>query len=181
MLELGSGGGNNALHMKRDFELTLTDISGEMLALSGTINPELEHVQGDMRTLRLGQTFDAVFVHDAVCYMTTEGNLRLAIETAAVHCRPGGGVLFAPDYVRENFKESTERGGHDALDGRGLRYLEWAWHPNPNDETYTVDFAYLLREVDGQVRGTRGAAGAFGGATGDARGVRGRAAMTEIG
>ena len=32
--------------------------------MSRSINPECEHVQGDMRTLRLGREFDAVFVHD---------------------------------------------------------------------------------------------------------------------
>ena len=76
VLELGSGGGNNASHMKAHFELTLTDLSPDMLDLSRTINPELEHIQGDMRTLRLGREFDAVFVHDAVVYMTTEEDLK---------------------------------------------------------------------------------------------------------
>src|SRR5437868_1013654 len=57
LLELGSGGGNMALHYKRHFQSTLTDLSAEMLALSQTINPELEHIQGDMRTLRLGRLF----------------------------------------------------------------------------------------------------------------------------
>ena len=153
MLELGSGGGNNASHMKAHFpQMTLTDLSEGMLELSRTINPELEHVQGDMRTLRLGREFDAVFVHDAVVYMTTEADLRAAIETAAVHCRAGGVALFAPDHLRENFAPSTDHGGHDGEDGRGLRYLEWTWDPDPSDDTYTVDFAYLLREPDGTAR-----------------------------
>ena len=80
VLELGSGGGNNASHMKEHFELTLTDVSPQMLALSRTINPELEHIEGDMRTLRLGREFDAVFVHDALDYMTSEDDVRAAIE-----------------------------------------------------------------------------------------------------
>ena len=29
-----------------------------------------------MRSVRLGRTFDAVFVHDAIAYMTTEDDLR---------------------------------------------------------------------------------------------------------
>ena len=29
-----------------------------------------------MRNVRLGRTFDAVFVHDAIMYMTTEVDLR---------------------------------------------------------------------------------------------------------
>jgi SAM-dependent methyltransferase len=152
VLELGSGGGNNASHMKAHFQMTLTDISPEMLALSRTINPELEHIQGDMRTLRLGREFDAVFVHDAIVYMTTEADLAAAIQTAFVHTRPGGVALFAPDHLRESFAPSTDHGGHDGADRRSLRYLEWTWDPDPHDTTYTVDFAYLLREEDGSVR-----------------------------
>jgi SAM-dependent methyltransferase len=152
VLELGSGGGNNASHMKAHFKMTLTDLSPEMLELSRSINPECEHVQGDMRTVRLGGEFDAVFVHDAVVYMTTEEDLKAAIDTAFVHCRRGGAALFAPDHVREKFKPSTDHGGHDAEEGRGLRYLEWTWDPDPNDDTYTVDFAYLLRDADGSLR-----------------------------
>ncbi len=79
VLELGSGGGDNASHMKARFEMTLTDLSPQML------QPTADH------------------------------------------------------------------GGHDG-GGRGLRYLDWTWDPGPNDDTYTVDFAYLLREADGSVR-----------------------------
>ena len=161
LLELGSGGGNSASHLKQRFRrLVLTDISEDMLAVSRTLNPECEHGIGDMRTLRLERTFDAVFVHDAVCYMTTEADLRRAMETAWVHCRPGGAVLFAPDYVRENFRVGTTTGGCDerpspgAADEcrRGLRYLEWVWDPDPRDTEYLVDYAFLLRERNECVR-----------------------------
>jgi SAM-dependent methyltransferase len=149
LLELGSGGGNMASHYKRSVpRVTLSDLSPRMLALSARLNPECEHIQGDMRDLRLGRVFDAVLVHDAVCYLTSEADLRRAIETAFVHCRPGGAAVFAPDHVREKFEAGTEHGGHDG-EGRGLRYLEWTSDPDPADTTYTVDYAYLLRE-DGQ-------------------------------
>src|ERR1700712_4684117 len=113
ILELGSGGGNNASHLKARFDLVLVEPSAGMLAVSRALNPECEHVQGDMRTVRLGREFDAIFVHDAVAYMTSEGDLRLAIETAFAHCKPGGAALFAPDAIRETFRPSTDHGGHD--------------------------------------------------------------------
>ncbi len=162
LLELGSGGGNNALHMKRRFpRLLLTDVSQGMLAVSRALNPECEHWHGDMRTLRVGRTFDAVFVHDAVCYMTTEADLRRAMETAWVHCRPGGAVLFAPDYVRENFPGAlTDDGGCDeprlpgaaGICALGLRFIEWVWDPDPADTHYLVEYAFLLRDRDGAAR-----------------------------
>jgi hypothetical protein len=122
-----------------------------LLRVSQALNPECEHVQGDMRTVRLDRQFDTVFVHDTICYMLTEADVRRAVETAFVHCGPGGAALFAPDHVRETFPESTEHGGHDG-DGRGLRYLEWTRDPDPADSTYVVDYAYVLRERDGSVR-----------------------------
>ncbi len=151
VLELGSGGGNNASHLKAHFQLTLVDRSPGMLAVSRALNPECEHVEGDMRHVRLGRLFDAIFVHDAIDYMTTEDDLRSAMQTAFVHCRPGGVALFVPDHVRENFVPTTEHGGHDG-EARGLRYLEWTWDPDPTDTVYFVDFAYLLREGEGSVR-----------------------------
>jgi SAM-dependent methyltransferase len=146
LLELGSGGGNNAFHLKASFACTLTDLSPAMLDLSRRINPECEHVAGDMRTLRLGRTFDAVLVHDAVMYLTEEADLRRALATARAHLRPGGAALVVPDCVRETFRPSTAHGGRDGADGRSLRYLEWRWDPDPRDTTFVADLAYLLRE-----------------------------------
>jgi trans-aconitate methyltransferase len=151
VLELGCGGGNNASHLREHFRLVLTDVSEDMLAVSRKLNPNCEHVCGDMRTLRLEREFDAVFVHDAVSYMLTIGDVRSAVRTAFAHCRPGGAALFAPDHFRESFRESARNGGHTAGD-RSLRYLEWVWDPDPDDSTYVADFVYMLREGNEPVR-----------------------------
>jgi SAM-dependent methyltransferase len=152
VLELGSGGGNNASHMKARFQLTLTDRSPEMLDISGDINPECEHLLGDMRNLRLGRQFDAVFIHDAVSYLTSLEDLRACVQTTLAHVRPGGVVLFVPDTVRELFQPKTDHGGHDGPDGRGLRYVEWSFDPDPSDTTCEMHMAYLLRGASGEVR-----------------------------
>lgn len=158
MLELGSGGGNNASFLKRRFEMTLSDRAPGMLEVSRRLNPELLHHPGDMRSLRLGQQFDAVFVHDAVMYLTSEEDLRAAMVTAYTHTRPGGVALFVPDCTTETFRPSTDHGGHDGeeLDppqpGRALRYLEWTYDPDPSDTTILTDFAYLLHEQGQPVR-----------------------------
>ena len=152
LLELGSGGGNNASHMKHEFDrLTLVDRSLGMLDVSRSLNPECEHEVGDMRNVRLGRRFDLVFVHDAICYATTPADLNAVVETAYAHCETGGAALFAPDFVRESFEPSTDHGGHDGADGRALRFLEWSWDPDPSDTTYCVEYALLLREPDGRV------------------------------
>lgn len=148
MLELGSGGGSNAFHLKAHYALTLVDISPDMLAVSRAINPDCEHLVGDMRSARLGRQFDLVFIHDAIDYMTTEADLRQTLNTAFVHCKPGGAALFVPDHVRETFETTTDHDARDGDHGRALRVLEWQYDPDPTDSTYLVHYAFLLRAGD---------------------------------
>ena len=145
LLELGSGGGNNASHLKERFTCTLTDLSPQMLELSAAVNPECEHLVGDMRTLRLGRTFDVVFVHDAVSYLTTENDLRAAIGTAATHVRPGGAV-----------DPHAGRDDRDVQAGNGARGPRRGGRPQPalprvdasrdsGGSSYDVDYVIALR------------------------------------
>jgi SAM-dependent methyltransferase len=151
VLELGSGVGNNASHLKAHFTMTLVDVSARMLAVSKALNPECEHIEGDIRSMRLGRTFDAVFVHDAICHMTTEADLRAVMETAFEHLRPGGVAVFVPDFVAETFVENTDHGGNDTDQG-SVRYLQWTTDPDSRDTSYLVDFAILIRDEQGQTR-----------------------------
>jgi len=151
LLELGSGGGNNASHLKHNYRLTLVEPSDRMRARSEELNPECRHLPGDMRTVRLDKVFDAVFIHDAIMYMTTEKDLRAAIDTAFDHCRPGGVALFVPDYTRETWRGDISSGGNDRGE-RSLRYLQWTYDPDPTDTCFTTAFAFLLKEGAGPVR-----------------------------
>jgi SAM-dependent methyltransferase len=145
LLELGAGAGHNAVHMKRRFRCTLSDISEPMQGLSRALNPECEHVLGDMRTLRLGRTFDAVLAHDGIVYMLNEADLRAALETAYVHLRPGGAAIFAPDGVRDDFSDDTELLEY-ARGSRAMRGVQWTWDPDPSDTTVQTDYAFVLRD-----------------------------------
>ena len=150
LLELGCGGGSLASHLARDFDLTLTELAPGMLAQARALIPHAEHIVGDMRTLRLDRRFDVVLLHDAVAYMTTEDDLRAALATIASHCRPDGVAAVLPDFVRETYEPETEHGGEDSEDGRGFRYLAWSYDPDPDDSTYVVDHAFLMRHADGR-------------------------------
>jgi uncharacterized membrane protein len=112
LLELGSGGGNNASLLKRAFSMTLVEPADKMREISRKLNPECTHVPGDMRSVRLGRTLDAVM------YMTTEEDLRAALRTVAAHLAPGGVPLVAPDATTETFSGATEHGGSEDESGR---------------------------------------------------------------
>jgi SAM-dependent methyltransferase len=155
VLDLGSGGGHAAAHLKGRLALTLVDISEEMLAVSRQLNPECAHLRGDMRTLRLGRLFDAVLVHDAVDYMTCEADLRQVIETAFAHCRPGGIAVFVPDYTAETFHAASGRGGSSDAAGRQASFREWTWDPDPADDWVQAEYEFVLRAADSTVRVVR--------------------------
>jgi SAM-dependent methyltransferase len=153
ILELGTGGGNIASHILRQVPMTLTDLSGRILEVSRRLNPNAEHVEADMRSLRLGKTFDAVMIHDAIMYMTTARDLVAALTTARAHLAADGALIVLPDHVAETFEPRVQSGGHDANDGsaRGLRYLAWAHAPKVGTTTQDLDFAIMLRVADGSV------------------------------
>lgn len=152
LLELGSGGGHVAFWLKQRLALTLTDLSPAMLEVSRRLNPECEHLVGDMRTLDLGRTFDLVLAHDALDYMKTEADLGGALATAWRHLGPGGLALFVPDQVQETYEPSTDCGGSDGPDGRAVRYLEWSTAVPPSATSGTTHYSFLVREADGSVR-----------------------------
>ena len=151
LLELGCGGGSLAFHLKAHLRMTLSDVSPEMLDQSRRVNPECEHVLGDMRTLDLGRTFDLVFIHDAIMYAIDEASVKATLATAARHCRTGGGVVVVPDFVRETFEAESDVHGEDGADGRGLRVLEWSWDPDPHDTTFETTYVFAMREPDGSM------------------------------
>ncbi len=153
LLDLGSGGGHVATHLKAGRSMTLVDLSGEMLEVSRRLNPDCLHVQGDMRSIRLGRTFDAVLVHDAVDYVTNDADLRRVLETAFAHCRPGGLAVFAPDHTAETFQAGTGRGGGgDDGSGRQASFRERISDPDPGDDWILAEYEFNLQEADGTVR-----------------------------
>lgn len=162
LLELGAGAGHNAHYLQGNFDLTLTDLSPRMLALARVSCPGAVFAVGDMRSLRLGRIFDAVFAHDALCYMRTEADLAAVFETARMHLRPGGVFLVTPDHFAESFEAATDTGGSDG-EGRALRYLEWVWQRDGQRDGYVVDYTLVTRigEADAVIHHDRHEEGLF--------------------
>jgi len=151
LLDLGSGGGHVALHLRPGRSVTLADLSADMLAASQQLNPGCEHVQADMRAVRIGRQFDAVLVHDAVDYMTSQADLALVIGTAFAHCRPGGIAVFVPDHTAETFRPGTGAGGGHDGSGRQASFTERTTDPVPGDDWILAEYEFTLRDADGAV------------------------------
>ena len=147
LLDLGVGGGHNLSHLTAEFDATAVDISPQMLDLSRHLNPTVEHHLGDMRTVRLsGRTFDAVLIHDAICYMQTEADLRAAFATARAHLRQGGLLLVAPDLVRDTFRPGMRLSWSTEREGVEIHTEEVVTDSDPSDTVVESHFTYTITE-----------------------------------
>ena len=146
VLELGVGGGNNLSHLTGEFDATAVDISQQMLANSRRLNPSVEHLLGDMRSVRLDRKFSGVLIHDAIAYMTTEADLRAVFLTAREHLNPGGVIVTAPDFYSETFRGPYVF--HKTAKDKEveLTYVEYAYDPDPSDTTIESIFVYFINE-----------------------------------
>lgn len=148
LLHLGCGGGHNDRTLKEHFDVVGVDLSEPMLENARRLNPEVEYMQGDMRSVRLGRTFDAVALLDSVSYMRTEGELGAAFATAFAHLRPGGVLVTYAERTRETFL-------HDWTDHRKCSegdvtviLFENEFDPDPDDTTMEYTATFLIRRND---------------------------------
>ncbi|MSP11395.1 MAG: class I SAM-dependent methyltransferase [Chloroflexi bacterium] len=146
LLELGVGGGNNLSHLSREFQATAVDLSEGMMAHSRQLNPEVDHFVGDMRSVRLGRTFKAVIIHDAIDYLLAEDDLRATFKTAAAHLEAGGILVIAPDWYRETFPDPYVSHSTTVKDGIELTFIEYEYDPDPSDTTVETVMLYMIRE-----------------------------------
>lgn len=146
LLHLGCGAGHNDYTIKRHFEVTGVDLSPAMLGLARGLNPEVEYLEGDMRSVRLGREFDAVIILDSIGYMLTEDALRRALTTASEHLRPGGVFLTVVEMEPATFVQNKTNAWTRARGDVELAFVENYYDPDPGDTTYECTFLFLIRE-----------------------------------
>lgn len=104
ILELGCGTGNHAVLLaKEGYQIHGVDLSQEMLRKADSrlsqLDPELasqlKFTHGDIRHLRLNQTFDVILsLFHVISYQTTNEDLLAAFATVKEHLKPGGIFVF---------------------------------------------------------------------------------------
>lgn len=151
MLDIGCGGGKNVLNLRWDFDVTGLDLSPAMLAQAQALNPGCTFVQGDMRSFRLGQAYDAVLMDDAISHMNCRADFVAAFRTAYVHLNPGGVLIATPDVTLETFEQNKTTVTPATRDGLDVVFIENVYDPEPADEQYETTILYLIR-THGQLR-----------------------------
>ncbi|MBN2284800.1 MAG: class I SAM-dependent methyltransferase [Tissierellales bacterium] len=146
LLDIGCGGGKNILNLKREFKVTGLDLSPAMLSQAKELNPGCTFVQGDMRTFRLGRTFDSVLMDDAISHMNCRMDLVAALQTAHAHLTPGGVLVATPDVTIESFQQNKTTTTPVTRDGLDVVFVENVYDPDPTDEQYEMTILYLIRD-----------------------------------
>ena len=103
-----------------------------------------------MREMRLGRTFDAVIIHDAISYILTVNDLRRTFQTARAHLNPGGVFIAGPDWMKgitpiPNLSCKLGKLGE-------LSYAEFVHDPDPDDTEVEVIFTFYIPEMKKGVR-----------------------------
>lgn len=151
VLHLGCGGGSIDYQLKQWFRITGVDSSESMLAYARRVNPDVEYVQGDMRSVRLERTFDAVLVHDAIAYMTTITELENVYRTAAAHLAVGGVMVALPEELRGRVADDYVDIETSSDERRTVTIIETKYDADPSDHEMETVYVFLIRE-HGQLR-----------------------------
>jgi SAM-dependent methyltransferase len=114
-LEIGCGSGRQLEALARIVpECWGVDLLDSNVAYARSARPHLHVVQGDMRTVRLGRSFDLVTSFgNALSYALTDGDLARTVDTYAAHAHRGSllilDVLNARSYLdADGFQERIE-------------------------------------------------------------------------
>lgn len=154
LLDLGCGTGVHALAFaKRNWQVLGVDISPKMLEIanrrrakiSGTLSQHLKFEEGDVRTFRCEEKFDVVTsLFHVASYQTITGDLDRLIETAKLHLKPNGILIFDYWYGPAvlNLKPSVRVRRYEDNDVKALRIGEPSLNTAGN--VVSVDFDVTL-------------------------------------
>ena len=113
-LDLGCGTAMNLARVARTVpDCWGVDFLPSNVDYARSVRPQLALSVGDMRSVRLGRTFDLVMCFgNALSYALTDPDLAATAATFAAHCRPGGllmvDVLNARSYFGGEFSPRVE-------------------------------------------------------------------------
>ncbi|EAQ05016.1 methyltransferase [Pseudooceanicola batsensis HTCC2597] len=123
VLDLGCGAGEPvaAWLIGAGFAVTGLDIAPAMLALARRRWPACRWIEGDMRGLDLGETFDGILGWHSFFHLTAKEQ-REALPAIAAHLRPGGALMLT---VGPEAGEVAGRVGDDPVYHASLSEAEY--------------------------------------------------------
>lgn len=104
LLDVACGTGRHVEHLREHYDVEGADNSPEMLEIARQRNPGTRFHLGDMATLDLGDTFDAVIcLFSSIGYVQTVERLDRTLRAFARHTVPGGVVVVESWMTPDNW------------------------------------------------------------------------------
>lgn len=154
ILNLGCGSGRHDRELARlGYRVTGVDLAEEMLVSArreAQGNEKLAYHLGDVRSVRLGQKFDAVVsLFHVMSYQVTGTDLLAALATAREHLKPGGLFVFdcwyGPGVLTDRPGVRVKELEDDTL--QITRIAQPTMHPNEN--LVDVNYHLIIRDKAG--------------------------------
>jgi ubiquinone/menaquinone biosynthesis C-methylase UbiE len=149
VLEVGCGTGRITIRLAQEgVKVVGTDLSEEMLEIARSKSVEIRWIQGDMRTLDLGEMFDLIIIpgHSFQFMLTPEDQVK-ALETFRRHLTSDGMLVIHHDHQSVDWLGDLlgELGGKfeqskDVIHPRTAHIIRraHAWTYEPSTQTATI-------------------------------------------
>jgi len=148
LLDIACGTGAHLVELRRWYKVEGFDQSRDMLAVA---RPRLVGVplhMGDMRTLDLGKSFDAVMcLFSSIGYVTDPAEMQSTIQRLAAHVAPGG-VLILDGWLRPEAWSDDYRGEPDIAHDDEVMVVRLAFSRREGHIT-VLDMHHLVRTNSG--------------------------------
>lgn len=158
ILDLGCGTGNHAkLLVKEGYQVHGVDLSTEMLQqahnhyshLPIDMQTRLHFSEGDIRQVKLNQTFDVVLaLFHVISYQTTNDDILAAFQTVKQHLKPNGIFIFdiwyGPAVLTERPSVRVKRLEDECIQVTRIAEPEM----NTSDSCVNVNYQVFIKEKD---------------------------------
>lgn len=148
LLDVACGTGQHLAYLRDRYSIEGVDVTEQMLDIARARLPGVTLHRGDMRTLDLGRTFDAVIcMFSSIGHLTERDDMHEAFRRFARHLAPGG-VLIVDGWVRpEEWKPGFRSPmQHARRDDREVFRLV---HSRRDGRITTQTHHYLVRDSRG--------------------------------
>ncbi len=146
LLHLGCGSGCIDFHLKRHFDITGVDLSEKMLESAGKKNPECLYIQGDMRDVRIDDSFDAIIIPESINYMRTRNDINRVFTNAKKLLKKEGILLVTVGYDPLCFPQNRTTVEQINSKGVELTFIENNYTPDRAENYFEAVFVFLIRK-----------------------------------
>lgn len=145
LLDVGTGTGQHVQHLTSTFDVTGVDVHEPVLDIARKRVPEAAFLQGDITSLDLDRTFDALTcLFGVIGYVETWDGLEQAISAVAEHLAPGAPFVIESWLTPAGFEAVEGSAVLRTYEGEDLTLARVAIPRRGDGETAELEIEWLI-------------------------------------